>query len=118
MKTSKDIDSYIASYPQKTQVLLKKMRAVICKAAPQATEAISYGVPTYKLNSNLVHFGGFKSHIGFFPTPSGIKHFQKELSAYKTSKGAVQFPIEKPIPVGLVAKIVKFRVKENLRKHK
>jgi uncharacterized protein YdhG (YjbR/CyaY superfamily) len=118
MKASKDIDSYIASYPRKTQVLLKKMRAVICKAAPQATEAISYGVPTYKLNGNLVHFGGFKSHIGFFPTPSGIKHFQKELSAYKTSKGAVQFPIEKPIPVGLVAKIVKFRVKDNLRKHK
>src|ERR1700732_2606642 len=103
MKTSKDIDSYIASYPQKTQVLLEEMRAVICKAAPQATEAISYGVPTYKLNGNLVHFGGFKSHIGFFPTPSGIKHFQKELSAYKTSKGAVQFPIEKPIPVGLGA---------------
>ena len=118
MKASKDIDSYIASYPQKTQVLLEEMRAVICKAAPQATEAISYGVPTYKLNGNLVHFGGFKFHIGFFPTPSGIKHFQKELSAYKTSKGAVQFPIEKPIPVGLVAKIVKFRVKENLRKHK
>ena len=118
MKASKDIDSYIASYPQKTQVLLKKMRAIICKAAPQATEAISYGVPTYKLNGNLVHFGGFKSHIGFFPTRSGIKHFQKKLSAYKTSKGAVQFPIEKPIPVGLVAKIVKFRVKENLRKHK
>ena len=103
MKASKDIDLYIASYPQKTQVLLKKMRAVIYKAAPQATEAISYGVPTYKLNGNLVHFGGFKSHIGFFPTPSGIKHFQKELSAYKTSKGAVQFPIEKPIPVGLGA---------------
>src|ERR1700720_3125242 len=113
MKASKDIDSYIASYPQKTQVFLKKMQAVICKAAPQATEAISYGVPTYKLNGNLVHFGGFKSHIGFFPTPSGIKHFQKELSAYKTSKGAVQFPIEKPIAVGLVAKIVEFRVKES-----
>ena len=97
MKAAKDIDSYIASYPQKTQALLKKMRAVICKAAPQATEAISYGVPTYKLNGNLVHFGGFKSHIGFFPTPSGIKHFQKELSAYKTSKGS--FPSKSRSPL-------------------
>jgi uncharacterized protein YdhG (YjbR/CyaY superfamily) len=77
MKASKDIDSYIASYPRKTQVLLKKMRAVICKAAPQATEAISYGVPTYKLNGNLVHFGGFKSHIGFFPDSLGHQALPK-----------------------------------------
>jgi uncharacterized protein YdhG (YjbR/CyaY superfamily) len=113
MKKYKDIDSYIASYPKDVQALLKKMRATIKKAAPKAEEKISYGIPTFTLHGNLVHFGGFAKHIGFFPASSGVSHFKKELKGYKTSKGTIQFPLEKPLPLGLVTKIVKFRVKEN-----
>ena len=114
MKTYKNIDSYIKDYPPQVQVLLRKMRATIKKAAPKAEEAMSYGIPTFTLRGNLVHFGGFKNHIGFFPTSSGVVAFRKELSAYKTSKGTIQFPLDTPLPLGLVTKIVKYRVKENL----
>ena len=115
MKQSKDIDTYIASYPKDVQLLLLKMRATIKKAAPKAEEAISYGIPTYKLNGNLVHFGAFKDHVSFFPTSSGTIAFKKDISKYKVSKGTIQFPLDKPLPLGLITKIVRFRVKENLK---
>lgn len=110
----KNIDEYIMASPGEIQPQLQKLRAVILKAAPKAEEAISYQIPTFKLNGNLVHFAAYKNHIGFYPAPSGIKAFEKELSVYKSSKGAVQFPLDKPLPYALISKIVKFRVKENL----
>lgn len=116
--SSKNIDEYIADFPLDIQEILKKVRATIKKAAPDAEEIINYGIPTFTLKGNLVHFAGFKTHIGFYPTPSGIVKFKKELSAYKGAKGSVQFPLDKPIPYGLITKIVKFRVKENLEKAK
>lgn len=115
---SKTIDEYIANSPEETQPILSKIRATIRKAAPNAQETINYGIPTFTLNGNLVHFAGFKSHIGFYPTPSGIEKFKNELSKYKGAKGSVQFPLDKPIPYGLITKIVKFRVKENLERAK
>ena len=117
MKTNtyKTIDEYIANFPKGVQLILKKLRQTIQKAAPHATEAISYGIPTFKLgNKNLVHFGGFKSHIGFYPAPRGIEAFKKELTEYLGGKGTVQFPLNKPLPYNLITKIVKFRVKETL----
>jgi len=116
MKKFKDIDAYISGYPKDVQLLLKKLRVTIAKAAPKAEEAISYGIPTYKLNGNLVHFGAFKDHVSFFPTSSGTVVFKKEISKYKVSKGTIQFPLDKSLPLDLVAKIVRFRVKENLKK--
>lgn len=113
-----DIDTYIASFPAETLKLLKQIRETIKEAAPDAEEKMGYGIPTFTLQGNLVHFASFKNHIGFYPAPSGIVAFRKELVAYKNSKGAVQFPIDKAIPFGLIAKIVKFRVKENLAKAK
>ena len=113
-----NIDTYIASFPADTQKLLKQIRETIKEAAPDAEEKMGYGIPTFTLQGNLVHFASFKNHIGFYPAPSGIVAFRKELVAYKNSKGAVQFPIDKAIPFGLIAKIVKFRVKENLAKAK
>ena len=107
-------DKYISSFPPETQKILKKLRDTIRKAAPNAEESIKYGILTYVLNGNLVHFGGFKKHIGFYPSPSGIKVFEKDISMYKTSKGAIQFSLDKPLPLKLITKIVKFRVKENL----
>lgn len=118
MKSYKNIDEYIKNYPKDVQVMLKQLRATIRKAAPKAEEAIKYGIPTFVLNGNLVHFGGFKKHIGFFPGASGVKEFKKVLSAYKTTKGTIQFPLEKKLPLGLVTRIVTFRIKENLRKEK
>jgi len=108
------IDGYIAQFPEDVQKLLNKIRAVIKKAAPDASEKISYQMPTFYLRGNLVHFAAFKKHIGFFPTPSGIEAFKNEISAYKWSKGAIQFPFDKPVPYDLIEKIVKFRVTENL----
>jgi uncharacterized protein YdhG (YjbR/CyaY superfamily) len=110
------IDEYIETFPEDIQTILEKMRLTIRKAAPKAEEAISYQIPTFKLNGNLVHFGAFKNHIGFYPTSSGIRAFKKEISSYVSSTGSVQFPIEKPIPYDLVKKIVLFRVKENQKK--
>jgi len=112
------IDEYIAAFPKDIQTLLEKMRATIHKAAPEAEEAISYGIPTFKLNGNLVHFAAFKSHIGFYPTPRGIEEFEKELSVYKQGKGSVQFPLDKPLPLNLITRIVEFRKKKNIEKAK
>lgn len=111
---AQNIDDYIANYPKDVQDILNKVRATIQKAAPQAEETINYGIPTFTLKGNLVHFAAFKSHIGFYPTPSGIENFKDELSAYDGAKGSVKFPLDKPIPYTLIAKIVKFRVKENI----
>ena len=113
---AKNIDEFIAEYPENIQKVLKKVRATIRKAAPQAEETINYGIPTFTLSGNLVHFSAFKSHIGFYPTPSGIEKFKQELSAYEGAKGSVKFPLDKPIPHDLITKIVKFRVEENLKK--
>ena len=110
------IDEYIAQYPEDVQHILGKIREVIKESAPDAVEKISYRLPTYYLNGNLIHFGAFKHHIGFYPTPSGTEEFESELSAYKRSKGAVQFPLDKPMPYELIRKIVKFRVAQNLKK--
>jgi len=113
-----DIDSYIASFPEETRALLEQVRSTISKAVPEAKETINYGMPTFTLSGNLVHFAAFKNHIGFYPTPSGIEAFKKELSSYEGAKGSVQFPLTKPIPFDLISLIVKFRVKENLKKAK
>ncbi len=112
----KTIDEYIGTFSKDVQVILEEMRQRIRKAAPEAKEAISYQMPAFKLNGNLVYFAAYEHHIGFYPTSSGIAAFKKELSPYKWSKGAVQFPLDKPIPYDLVTKIVEFRVKENLNK--
>ncbi len=110
------IDLYIAGFPKDTQKLLEQMRLTIKKAAPEAEETINYGIPTFVLHGNLVHYAAFKNHIGFYPAPSGIEAFKNDLSVYKGAKGSIQFPIDKPIPFTLVSKIVKFRVNENLEK--
>jgi uncharacterized protein YdhG (YjbR/CyaY superfamily) len=114
----KSIDAYIATYPKDVQDLLQQVRETIRKAAPEAQETIAYGIPTFTLNGNLVHFGGWKSHIGFYPAPAGTKEFEKELSKYEGAKGSVKFPLDQPIPYALITKIVKFRVKGNLAKAK
>jgi uncharacterized protein YdhG (YjbR/CyaY superfamily) len=112
----KNIDEYIAGFPEEIQEILEKMRITIKKAAPKAEEKISYQMPAFTLNGNLVYFAACKNHTGFYPTPSAILEFKKELSACECSKGAVQFPINKPLPLALISKIVKFRVKENLKR--
>jgi uncharacterized protein YdhG (YjbR/CyaY superfamily) len=115
---ARNIDEYIAAFPKDVQVKLSEIRDVIKKAAPKAEEAIKYGIPTYVLHGNLVHFGGFKNHLGFYPAPQGIEEFKKELSVYKGSKGAIQFPYDQPLPKSLIAKIVKFRIARTLEKQK
>lgn len=109
------IDEYIATFPEEIQKILKELRATIKIAAPDAEEKISYQMPTFYLKGNLVHFAAHKNHIGFYPTPSGIEEFQKELSGYQGAKGSIKFPLGKPMPLDLISKIVKFRVAENLR---
>ena len=112
-KQFETIDDYIKTFPTDVQSILEKMRQTIRKAAPEAVEAVSYQMPTFKLNGkNLVHFAAFKSHIEFYPIPSGIEAFRRELSPYKQGKGSAQFPVDQPIPYDLVEKIVRFRVKE------
>ena len=114
-KAFKTIDEYISGFPKEAQVVLRELRQEIRKSAPEAEETISYGIPTFDLNGfHLVHFAAYKNHIGFYPTSSGIRAFQKDLSSFKTSKGAVRFPLTEPIPFDLVRKIVRFRVKENM----
>jgi uncharacterized protein YdhG (YjbR/CyaY superfamily) len=115
-KSFKNIDGYIAAFPPEMQALLEQVRTTIRNAAPEAEETISYEIPTFKLHGNLVHFAAFKTHIGFYPTPSGIEAFKTALSKYKGAKGSVQYPLDKPLPLDLIAEIVKFRVKENLEK--
>ena len=112
----KDIDEYIAEFPPEVQQILEQIRATIKAAAPNAQEAISYALPTFKLYGNLVHFAAFKKHIGFYPTPSGTERFQQQISGYKAAKGSIQFPLDQPIPYDLITEIVKFRVDENLAK--
>jgi uncharacterized protein YdhG (YjbR/CyaY superfamily) len=112
----KNIDEYIAGFPRDIQKILAKIRSIIKKAAPGAEEKISYQMPTFTLNGNLVHFAAFREHIGFYPTPSGTEKFQKELTAYKGGKGSIRFPLDEPIPFALIEKIVKFRVKESLER--
>jgi uncharacterized protein YdhG (YjbR/CyaY superfamily) len=111
------VDEYIKSHPEETKDKLKKIREAIKKAAPGAKEIISYQMPAYKLHTNLVYFAAFKNHIGFFPTSGPIKEFKKELESYETSKGTIKFPLNKKIPLGLVTKITKYRVREDLLKH-
>ena len=114
----KNIDEYIAGFPPDVQELLERIRSTIREAAPGAVEKISYQMPTFALKGNLVHFAAFKNHIGFYPAPTGIEEFQEELSVYKSAKGSVRFPLDKPIPFALIGRIVKFRVKENLERAK
>jgi uncharacterized protein YdhG (YjbR/CyaY superfamily) len=123
MATSKNqfntMDEYIAQFPKNVRDVLEELRRIIRESAPEAEETISYGIPTFDLNGkHLVHFAAYKNHVGFYPTFSGIKAFKKELSPFNTSKGTVQFPLDKPIPFDLVKKIVRFRVKENESKNK
>jgi uncharacterized protein YdhG (YjbR/CyaY superfamily) len=110
------IDEYIAGFPPEIQAILQQVRATIHAAAPEATETISYQMPTFALHGNLVHFAAFKHHIGFYPTPSGTAQFQQALAPYKGGKGSVRFPLDQPIPYELITEIVRFRAAENLAK--
>ena len=116
MKTNpalpKTISEYIAGFPPRVRKLLQEVRRTIRKAAPEAQEAIRYRIPTFVLEENLVHFAAFQHHIGFYPTSSGTRAFKDELAGYRTGKGSIQFPLDQPIPFGLISRIVKFRVKE------
>jgi len=114
--TPRTIDEYIAGFPPDVQDILQKIRMTIREAAPDAQETISYQMPTFTLKGNLVHFAAFKSHIGFYPVPTGIEAFKDELAVYKQGKGSVQFPLDQPIPYELIGRIVTFRVQENLAK--
>ena len=114
----KTVDEYLSTFPPKTKSILKELRNTIKQAAPKAEELISYNMPAFKLNGMLVYYAAYKEHIGFYPTSSPIRVFKNELADYKTSKGAIQFPIEESIPMDLVKRIVKFRVNENLGKTK
>lgn len=118
MKTTipKDIDEYIAGFPNDIQKILQQVRMTVKKAAPEAEETIKYSMPTFTLHGNLVYFAGCKNHIGFYPAPTGNESFKKDLSMYKTGKGSVQFPLDQPMPLNLIIKIVKFWVKRNLEK--
>lgn len=109
------IDEYIAGFPPDVQEILQKVRATIREAAPGAEETIKYQLPTFTLKGNLVYFGGFKKHVGFYPVPTGIEAYAEDLAPYKTGKGSIQFPYDKPIPYDLITKVVKYRVEENLR---
>ena len=112
------IDEYIADFPEDIQLKLEQVRATIKKVAPEAEETIKYGMPTFTLNGNLVYFAAFKNHIGFYPVPTGIEAFKKDFSVYKTGKGSVQFPLDQPMPLDLITKVVQFRIEENLSKPK
>lgn len=112
------VDEYIATFPKEVQEKLSAVREVIKAAAPQAEEIISYQMPAFKLKGILVYFAAFRNHIGFYPTGSGIETFQKELAGYKSGKGSVQFPLDKPLPLELIDKVVKFRAAENIKRDK
>lgn len=112
-KQFKTMDEYINTFPEDVQSILNELRQTIKDAAPDAEETINYQIPTFTLHGNLVHFAAFENHIGFYPTPSGMEAFKKELSSYKGAKGSVQFPIDQPLPLSLIRRIVEFRVKEN-----
>lgn len=114
--SSATIPKYIACFPKEVQKKLQQFRKAIHEAAPRATEAISYGIPTFKLNGNLVHFGGFKKHVSFFPGSEAIVVFKKDLAKYTVSKGTIQFPLDAPLPITLIKKITRFRVQQNAQK--
>lgn len=117
MKTFTTVDEYIQEFETETQDRLNAIRKLILETAPQAIESISYGMPAYKVNKKpLVYFAGYKSHIGFYATPTGHKAFEKELSKYKQGKGSVQFPLNEPLPLNLIKEIVLFRLAENQKK--
>lgn len=116
MQSYKDIDEYIAGFSGETRKKLEQIRKTVREVAPEATEKISYGIPTFYLNGNLVHFGGFKDHVSLFPTSYGVATFKDELSAYETSKGTIKFPLDKPLPLDLIKKITKACAKRNLNK--
>lgn len=121
MNTSKktantSVDIYIQSFPPQTQRVLEAIRSAIRETAPDAQETIKYGIPTYTLNGNLVHFGGYARHVGFYPTPDAISHFAQELSSYTQAKGSVQFPLDQPLPLALIKKIVVYRIKQSQHK--
>ena len=117
-KSFTSIDEYIESFPQETQKILREICATIKAAAPQAEEKISYQMPTFFLNGNLIHFAAFKNHIGLYPTPSGTEAFKEEIAKYKNAKGSIQLPIDEPMPLKLISRIVKSRVAENLKSEK
>ena len=110
------VDEYIAVFPKEVQKILRQVRTAIKKAAPEAEEGITYGMPAYRLNGPLVYFAAFKTHVGFYATPNGNEAFQSELSLYKQGKGSVQFPLNQPMPLDLITRIVKFRVAQNKEK--
>lgn len=112
--TAKDIDDYIAGFPPDVQAILQKIRATIKAAAPEAQETISYGMPTFLLNGYLVYFAAYKKHIGFYPAPIGVERFKDKIAEYESGKGTLQFPLNRPIPYGLISEIVLFRVQVNL----
>lgn len=117
-KAPKNIDDYIGDFPKNVQRILRTLRSTIKKAAPHAQETISYRIPTFTLRGYLVHFAAFEDHVSLFPTSSPMNRFKKALSPYKVSRGTIQFPLDRPLPLTLVGRIVKFRVKENLARHK
>jgi len=108
--TPKNIDEYLADFPATTRAKLEEIRAIIRAHAPQATETINYGIPTFKLNGNLVHFAGYAKHVGFYPGAEALAHFREKISGYKSAKGSVQFPLDQPLPAALIAEIVTYRV--------
>ncbi len=113
------IDEYIASFPQDVQEKLRGIRAAIRRAAPEAEEAIRYGIPTFRLDgTNLVHFAAFRNHLSFFPTSSGVEYFREDLSSYTISKGTIQIPLDVPVPYELIGRIARFRVAETRQKEK
>ena len=118
MTEYKNVDEYIAAFDPEVQTILQKIREIVKELVPEATEKISYQMPTFYLNGNLVHFAAFKKHIGFYPTPNGIEAFQEELSKYKGAKGSVQFPLNQPIPYDLIRKIVLYRLEESMNSKK
>ena|SRR5678816_1405076 len=118
-RAAKDIDEYIDRFPEDVQNVLHKIRALINEVVPDAEEKISYQIPTFTLNgSYLIYFAGFKNHVSVYPAPRGTEQFKKELAAYEGGKGTVRFPLDQPIPYGLIKRIVKFKVKENKEKAK
>lgn len=118
MEKYNNIDDYVQQFPPATVALLEQVRSTIRSCAPDATEKISYGIPTFYLHGNLVHFAGYKNHIGFYPGANGIATFQSELQGYKNAKGSVQFPLTEPLPLDLIARITKYRVEQQLLKKK
>jgi uncharacterized protein YdhG (YjbR/CyaY superfamily) len=114
--SSQEVERFISRYPAEVQEILYKIRSIIREVAPEAQEKLNYGIPTFTLNGNLAHYSGFKDHIGFYPTPSGVEKFKKQLSKYEGAKGSVKFPLDQPIPYDLIREIVEFRVKEQRAK--